>query len=284
MRPRRADSWAITEIVRAGTRSFSARNENLAHKSFVANQRPLTNEPFCAIIFLRSNNVLSTEHLLERETKMAADYHVPSVARAISILYFLREQPHPKSTLSELCRALDINKSTAYAILKTLQAKGIVVCDEQSKRYSLGLPLIELASAVSSQLSHVTLIKPVLRRLVHELGLTCSLSQRNTSDTLIIVEMMESETEVRITFPIGRQLPLPSGAAGKCFLAYLPKGETEVILRRVKLPAYTPQSITDVEVYKKELLQVRRDGFATSMGERSCIARCRIWHDLDFTK
>jgi IclR family KDG regulon transcriptional repressor len=78
---------------------------------------------------------------------------------------------------------------------------------------------------------------------------------------------MESETEVRITFPIGRQLPLPSGAAGKCFLAYLPEGETEVILRRVKLPAYTPQSITDVEVYKKELLQVRRDGFATSMGE-----------------
>jgi DNA-binding IclR family transcriptional regulator len=198
---------------------------------------------------------------------MAADYHVPSVARAISILYFLKEQPHQKSTLSELCRALDINKSTAYAILKTLQANGIVVFDEQSKRYSLGLSLIELASAVSSQLSHVTLVKPVLGRLVNELGLTCSLSQRNTIDTQIIVEMMESETEVRITFPIGRQLPLPSGAAGKCFLAYAPEGEIEVILRRVGLPAYTSQSITDVEVYKEQLLQVRRDGFATSMGE-----------------
>jgi len=198
---------------------------------------------------------------------MASNYHVPSVARAISILYFLKEPPHQKSTLAELCHALDINKSTAYTILKTLQARGMVVYDEQSKRYSLGLSLIELAGAVSSQLTHVTLIKPALRRLVYELGLTCSLSQRDTSDTLIIVEMMESETEVRITFPIGRQLPLPSGAAGKCFLAYLSEGEVGTVLRRVRLNAYTSQSITDVENYKEELLQVRRDGFATSMGE-----------------
>jgi IclR family KDG regulon transcriptional repressor len=198
---------------------------------------------------------------------MAPDYQVPSVVKTLSILQFLKEPPHRRSTLSELSRALDINKSTAYAILKTLQAKGMVAYDEESNRYSLGLSLIELASAVSSQLSDVTLIKPPLRKLVYELGLTCSLSQRNAADTLIIVEKLESETEVRITFPIGRQLPLPSGAAGKCFMAYLPQEEADAVLGRVGLPVYTPQSITHAEVYMAQLRQVRQDGFAVSPGE-----------------
>lgn len=63
----------------------------------------------------------------------------------------------PKKHSLRTCNALDINKSAAYAVLQPLQTSGVIVYDEQSKRCSLDLPFIELASAVSSQLPHVTL-------------------------------------------------------------------------------------------------------------------------------
>jgi hypothetical protein len=64
----------------------------------------------------------------------------------------------PKKHSLRTCNALDINKSAASAVLQPLQTSGVIVYDEQSKRCSLDLSFIELASAVSSQLTHVTLL------------------------------------------------------------------------------------------------------------------------------
>jgi DNA-binding IclR family transcriptional regulator len=86
---------------------------------------------------------------------MASNYRVLSVTKAIGILHFLQDPPKKHSLRT--CNALEINKSAASAVLQPLQTSGVIVYDEQSKRCSLDLPFIELASAVSSQLPHVTL-------------------------------------------------------------------------------------------------------------------------------
>jgi hypothetical protein len=57
--------------------------------------------------------------------KMASNYRVLSVTRAIGILYFLKEPPQKHSLRTY--NALDINKSAASAVLQPLQTSGVIV-------------------------------------------------------------------------------------------------------------------------------------------------------------
>ncbi len=70
---------------------------------------------------------------------------VPSVARALDVLEYLRQSTTPL-TLSELARALQISPSSLLAILRTLGAGGYVQRDGRSNRYQIGPALERLAA------------------------------------------------------------------------------------------------------------------------------------------
>ena len=94
--------------------------------------------------------------------------HSQTLSRGIRILEILAESDEPMSIL-QLAAALDVHRSIAYRILRTLEDHGLVVRDPAGL-VRLGPRLAALARGVSRDLQAAAL--PVLTGIAHELGMT----------------------------------------------------------------------------------------------------------------
>ncbi len=190
------------------------------------------------------------------------DYTVPSVATATRMLRWLRGRT---ATLSEISAATEVSKSTAYGILKTLQQEGFVHYEAPTRAYRLGHELLALGESAADALDHVASLKPSLRVLVAQTGLTGLVAQP-ASDQLLVVHKEEGTAEVRATSSVGRLLPLGAGAMGKAYLAFTAE-DPKPVGRRFRPPAFTPKSITNPARFATELETIRKRGYATSFEE-----------------
>ncbi len=187
------------------------------------------------------------------------DYTVPSIAAAMRILWWLMDR---RATLSEISASLALSKSTAYAILKTLQG-GFVSYNGATKRYFLGVELLGLGEAAARQLDHVETVKPFLRSLAEETNLTGIMAQR-INDHLVVVHKEEGRTEIRATMSLGQVVPAGVGAMGKAFAAFahreIGSGDGGSIAIAGVENAAPPKVLAALE-------EVRRCGYAASRGE-----------------
>jgi IclR family acetate operon transcriptional repressor len=82
------------------------------------------------------------------------------------------------------------------------------------------------------------------------------------------VDQVESHQPLRRTYTeLGMPIPLPYGAPGKALCAWLPAVRLDAILDRTISPL-TPTTITDSKVLKRQLADIRRQGYAMSLAER----------------
>jgi IclR family acetate operon transcriptional repressor len=73
---------------------------------------------------------------------------------------------------------------------------------------------------------------------------------------------------------VGAKAPFHSTAVGKAIAAHLPERDVQELIRANGLPAVTPRTIQDPEVFRSELACVRRDGYAVDDEENVLGARC----------
>ena len=69
-----------------------------------------------------------------------------------------------------------------------------------------------------------------------------------------------------MTVTLGVPYPLHAGSSSKAFLAFL--DQKEIDRYRLSLIAVTPMTETDPARLRQQLLQIRRSGYAESVGER----------------
>jgi DNA-binding IclR family transcriptional regulator len=187
---------------------------------------------------------------------MSAPYKAPIVKKAFLVLRLLSKSDRGL-TVSDLARQLKIGKSTVLGIVSALEDAGAVARDEATKRYSLGLTLFELGSAVGARIDLKDLARPHMEALMEKTGESVFLGARS-GDAVTILDTVESTKDLKITAPVGTRIPLLAGAIGKAFLASLPAERVRV----GKLRRFTPNSITDVGRYLREVDKARRDGYA----------------------
>lgn len=188
------------------------------------------------------------------------DYTVPSVDAAVRVLRWLGAR---RGSLSEVGAALGISKSTAFAILKTLEREGLVEHDEATRRYSLGVGLLALGEAAVDQLDDLAAARAELSALVAQTGLT-GLVARPIAKGLLIVHIEEGTADVRATMSVGQVVPLGAGAVGKAHLAFSATDPRRAGWRPVP---YTPRTIVGPARYGAELDATRKRGYATSLEE-----------------
>jgi DNA-binding IclR family transcriptional regulator len=196
-------------------------------------------------------------------------YVVPSVEKALRILYFLKEPDRCQSRLTDIAEALGIYKSTCFTILKTLQSGNLVIYDEESGLYRLGLGWLGLASSVFGEQTFLKVARAVMNELAADIRKTCFLAMRSLDDRFTIVEKAEGFTEIHVSFSLGRSLPIWAGASGKCFMAFMDPDEVKAILDKRQLTALTSNTITEIELYRQELAEIRKRGYATNYEETS---------------
>src|SRR3989441_3757304 len=135
---------------------------------------------------------------------------VPAVDKAARVLRALAEGGRPMG-ISELARALDVSKGTLRDVLLTLAHFGFAVRDPDT-RFRLGPELRTLANASAPDLR--SLAQPYLVSLMETFGETAILGVVHDGK-LEIAARAEPATDLHMTAPLGRRLPLDEGAHGK---------------------------------------------------------------------
>jgi DNA-binding IclR family transcriptional regulator len=198
---------------------------------------------------------------MARETSGSSDdaYRVPAVERAFAILRALAARG--ALTLADIVDEVPLNKSTAFYILRTLTGLGMVDYDERTRTYGLGAGLMELGRAAGAEFSDVAVAKRELAGLVDELGVTLVLYRRIGRDAIVLVDKLERDHQVRITLQAGVPVPIQGGSFGRAFLAYDPPGRLREVLKG-GLRQFTAESVTDIRVFRRDLVTVRDQGWA----------------------
>lgn len=131
---------------------------------------------------------------------------------------------------AEIAQAAKLPVSTVFRLLTTLVQLRFIDYDAPTRRYRLGLKLLELGYRVSEGLDLPALANPVLRRLSDKSGETAHLSIRD-GDEGVFVAKVETHHSVRMHTALGRRVPLHAGASMKTLLAFLPDAEVEAYIR-----------------------------------------------------
>ena len=192
---------------------------------------------------------------------MADSYKAPIVGKAFQVLHLISKNPEGVK-LSHLARDLGFGKSTVFGIASALEETGAVMRDPRSKKYTLGMTLFELGRSAYERIDLKDVARPHMEDLMAETRESVFLGVKNV-DHVTILDIVESNQDLKITSPVGTTIPILAGATGKIFLADMNRDQAARIVHENGLPRFTEQSIIDPEHYFQELQQVRKKGFAT---------------------
>lgn len=185
---------------------------------------------------------------------------VQSVDRAARTLETLAAGDGRGASLSEIAAELGVARSTAHALLRTLEAHGFVT-EVAGPRFVLGTALIMLGDIASKQEPIAGVARPVLSALARETGLTTRLAVAEEGYP-VFVARVDGPGIVRFDTPLGGREAPNASAAGKVILSELPLEQLRHLAETDGLARRTARTITDIEDLVRELEQVRQRGYA----------------------
>lgn len=185
---------------------------------------------------------------------------IQSVDRAIRLLKAIADSPVPL-TLPAVARTADVNPSTAWRLLATLEDHGFVA--RNGSGYAVGYSVVRIAAS-ADETALKTAARPLLERLVDETQEAVSLSVPRQL-TIVSIDHIAAPRVVSAGW-VGEQLPLHCTSNGKLLLASLPEDELAAFLRR-PLTRLTPATITDPRALRAELQNLRERRYGTEIEE-----------------
>lgn len=181
------------------------------------------------------------------------------IDRAGEILEYLYSCEAPVG-VSKISADLDMPKATVFRILTTLEKWGIVSKESESDKYRLGLVLVKYASKVTSNLSLVTIAKPIIDALSAETGESINLSIEHFGHSLNIYRSTnENSILASRLVPVS---PLNCSASGKLFLTTKSEQEIRAYFDSTDCSKRTVNSIVSYDGFLREKASILSNGIA----------------------
>jgi PcaR/PcaU/PobR family beta-ketoadipate pathway transcriptional regulator len=194
-----------------------------------------------------------------------SSYHIESLARGLSVLSAFSEE-QPALSLTDISQRLQLNKTTTFRLLCTLESLGYLERDPQTKLYRPALEVLRLGFVVLNSLEVRQVAAPYLRQLVEEIQETVNLAVLDNHE-VVCIDRVGSKHLVNVYRPVGSRLPAYCTSMGKALLAFLPPEQLEEVLADTTWVRHNETTIVTPEVLKENLALVRQRGFADSDGE-----------------
>lgn len=198
-----------------------------------------------------------------------AEGMIRSIERAIDILQAF-SQENSSLSLSDICRLVDLPKTTVFRIINTLEDRNLLFQDPVTGKYLLGYELIHLGEEAQSSNDLAKLAYRSMEHVSLVTRQTCNLYVRQGFERVCIAQVTGSEYVRKYSY-LGAHHPLYCGA-GKLLLAYSDPDFLKTYFSTVKLLQYTKNTITDLTLLQEELNRVREQGYSVSLGERDDIS------------
>lgn len=183
--------------------------------------------------------------------------------RAMEILGCFDEK-HSALTLTQLAELTKLPMSTCHRIVGTLEDGGFL-SKGSDRKFRVGTKLWTIAqhAPLSERLRESAL--PTLARLYEETGENVTLAVLDRGQALY-VDRLVGERSIPTISRAGGHLPLHTTGVGKVLLAYQSEKAIEQYLSK-PLPKPTPQSITQPDALRRDLAEVRKNGYSITRQE-----------------
>jgi DNA-binding IclR family transcriptional regulator len=201
----------------------------------------------------------------EREERVARERTVKSVEHAIDIVDLLAG-PVRAAGVTQLSAALGMNVSTVHHLLRTLQGRGLVEQDPESKLYRLGARMLQLGDVYLAGLDLYAVAQPALRDASRDCGETVTLAALDGM-TITTLATIPGRFTVRSIGAATDRHNAHATALGKILLASLPPRDIPEMIAEAGMTRFTPRTLGTLRQLEAHLEQVRREGYALDLEE-----------------
>lgn len=192
-------------------------------------------------------------------------YIINSILRAGNVLSCLAEEAD-QLKISELARRLQLDRSTVYRILLSLEKCRLVQKDEKTGAYSLGLASFEIGNSFISRMDFIQISKPVMTDLAEAVQETVHLAVLSDSE-VVYVDKVDSPRSLVVMYKIGQRAPLYCTALGKVLLAFQLESDRKRIVNQIEFKPFTSNTIVSKKKLLEELIKIQHQGFAMDFRE-----------------
>ncbi len=202
----------------------------------------------------------------------ATAYTVKSLVKALNILEVLSEAEQPY-TLTQLSRHLHLHVSTVHRLLVNLVRHGFAEEDPLTGGYQLSFRVLRMGLRVLDRLDFRRAALPWLRELNQQTKETVHLAILQGTQA-ISIEKFDSPQPVGLDARLGGVVPLHCTGVGKTLLAYQGADLLERLAQPPGFARQTPHTLTGLAQIRKELQQIREQGYALDREEAVEGLRC----------
>lgn len=167
----------------------------------------------------------------------------------------------PEWATVEIARELNLPKGTVYRFLTSLEQRGYLEQHPESRRWRLGIRILELSRVLLSQMDVRRRVLPYMEALSRAVNENVNLAVRDGSE-MVYLERIEGQQFLNLNLRVGSRLPLHCSSMGKVLLAHVPEPRRTEMVQCMELRAFTPHTITDPGVLLQELDLVCERGYA----------------------
>ena len=200
------------------------------------------------------------------------NFNVSNLTRGLDILELLLSEPAGLG-ISDIAARLELPKNAVFRITGALLDRGYLEALEPGKRLRLSARLLRMGYQAADQESLIEKAMPILRTLRDQVGETTFLCIRVGLEGMVL-EQVHCRQPFRWNADPGMRFSLHASAPGKAMLAFASDEEGEEMIGQLSFERFTPTTITDPALFRRELRRVRKVGYAQDDGEGIEGIRC----------
>lgn len=182
------------------------------------------------------------------------------VGKALSLLTLLGDHPQGIGATG-IARESGFPLSTAHRLLGTLVREGYAQFDQSTRRYTVGLRVLQLAQSVLVAYGLAGMTRPILETVSADTEEATLLGVLD-GDRQLYVQTIHGPQQVSVVGEPGKHGPLHCTALGKVLVAFAPEDVRERLIENIPLDRYSEKTITDRSRFRSEIEQVMAQGFA----------------------
>lgn len=196
---------------------------------------------------------------------------VQSLDRALRILAIVARASG--LSLSEIADQSGIAAATAYRMLTTLEAHGMVEFDRTEQLWSIGVETYRMGSAFLRGRKLVDRARAVMQDLMEKTGETANLGLAE-DDCVVFVNQVETHQAIRAFFRPGTRTAFHASGIGKAVLSHLNPERVAALVGRLGLETYTDRTLATLPELMRDLGEAKIRGWAVDDEERNLGMRC----------
>lgn len=185
-----------------------------------------------------------------------------TLEKALDLLVALGED-EGRHAFADIADRVGLPFSTARRFGAVLEDRGLII-RQRAGRYLPGPALLRMAEAMPRRRVVAALARPILTTLSKEVGMTAHLG---VLEDQMVTYLCKAEAGAELFTREGMQLEAYCSGVGKVLLASMPDDYLNRYLAGGALVALTSRTIVEPDRLRKELIQIRLQGWAMEDGE-----------------